>query len=83
VDKGETVTLEVSSGSAEVSVPDVIGLDEASARTKLEDAGFQVDVFDRTTTDPEQDGTVVDQQPVGGVLAKNESVVVITVARVG
>jgi hypothetical protein len=81
LEKRRTVTLTVSSGPAQVSVPDVTGLDADSARVKLENAGFDVAVVDQPTSDPDQDGVVVDQDPLGGTEADNGSTVTITVAR--
>ncbi len=40
--EGGTVTLRVSRGPVTVAIPDVTGLDEASARLELESAGFEV-----------------------------------------
>jgi len=42
--KGDEVQLVVSQGPELVKVPSVFGLDEADARTRLESAGFAVDV---------------------------------------
>lgn len=83
VREGTTVTLRVSTGPAEVAVPDVTGLDEASARLELENAGFDVRVTDQSTDDPTQDGLVVGQSPRGGATARDGAVVTITVARMG
>jgi beta-lactam-binding protein with PASTA domain len=80
VTKGTTVRLTVSSGPAQVTVPDVTGLDAASARKELEDAGFDVVADDQPTSDPDQDGMVVDQIPAGGSTAAKGSTVTITVA---
>src|SRR5918995_96102 len=82
VREGTTVTLRVSTGPAEVAIPDVIGLDEASARLELENAGFDVRVTDQSADDPTQDGLVVGQAPRGGSTASEGAVVTITVARV-
>lgn len=82
VREGTTVTLRVSTGPADVAVPDVTGLDEASARLELENAGFDVRVTDQSTDDPAQDGVVVAQSPRGGSTAREGAVVTITVARV-
>lgn len=79
--EGTTVTLRVSTGPAEVAVPDVTGLDEPSARLELENAGFDVRVTDQSTGDPAQDGLVVGQSPRGGSSAGEGAVVTITVAR--
>jgi beta-lactam-binding protein with PASTA domain/tRNA A-37 threonylcarbamoyl transferase component Bud32 len=42
--QGETVVVNVSSGPAEINVPDVIGMTVQQARQTLEAAGFQVQV---------------------------------------
>jgi beta-lactam-binding protein with PASTA domain len=79
--KGAAVTLRVSSGSAEVDVPDVTGLDEESARLELENAGFGVRVIDVSTTDAEKDGVVVGQSPPGGSASDQGGVVTISVGQ--
>jgi len=81
LEKGETVELEVSSGPAQVTVIDVVGFDEISAREQLEGAGFRVQVVDQPTSDVSQDGLVVAQDPPSGTQADEGSVVTITVAR--
>jgi PASTA domain len=83
VRRGATVTLRVSTGPASVAVPDVTGLDEASARTTLQNAGFDVNVVDEPTSDSAEDGTVVGQDPAVGTDAEKGSLVTITVARLG
>ena len=80
--EGATVKLTVSAGPAKVEIPDVTGLDEASARLELEQAGFRVHVVDESTTDPDQDGIVLRQTPLGGSSASEGATVTITVARV-
>jgi serine/threonine-protein kinase len=82
VRKGATVTLRVSTGPALIAVPDVTGLDEQSARQKLESTGFEVAVVDEPAADPARAGTVVGQDPAGGADAEKGSTVTITVARV-
>ena len=79
--KGAAVTLRVSSGPAEVDVPDVTGLDEESARLNLESAGFGVRVIDEPTTDAEKNGIVVGQSPPAGSASDQGGVVTITVGR--
>lgn len=79
--EGQTVTLTVSTGAARVDVPDVLGLDEQAARQELEGAGFDVTVVDEPTSDPDEDGVVLDQSPAGGSSQPEGSTVTITVAR--
>jgi serine/threonine-protein kinase len=59
VDKGTTVTLIVSKG--QVTVPNVVGTDQAAATKTLEDAGFKVNVVE----DPNAQG------PEGQVTAQS------------
>ena len=78
------VRLNVSTGpnpQAARSVPDVVGQDEATATTTLQNAGFVVEVIDQPTTDQTQDGIVVDEQPAGGTRAPRGSVITIYVGR--
>jgi eukaryotic-like serine/threonine-protein kinase len=83
VRKGALVTVRVSSGPAKLAVPDVTGLDEDAARLRLENAGFEVSVVDQPTSDPSRDAVVLDQTPAGGGEAAKNSVVTLTVARLG
>jgi serine/threonine-protein kinase len=78
-DKGSTVTLFVSSGPGQVTVPDVSGQSEGSAQAQLVGAGLKVNV---TQQDSEQEaGTVISQDPAGGASADKGSTVTIVVAR--
>jgi eukaryotic-like serine/threonine-protein kinase len=79
--KGASVTLYVSKGPTAVEVPDVTGLDEATAQTQLEDKGFVVNVRDRPTQDEAEDGNVVEQRPAATTQAKPGSTVTIFVGR--
>ena len=64
--RGATVTLQVSSGPSTVGVPDVVGTTESAARDTLVAAGLKVTVEEVEVTDPNQDGTVIYQDPVAG-----------------
>ncbi len=74
--KGDTVTMVVSKGPPLVEVPNVVGRNEAEARSALEDAGFVVKVNKPL-------GFVVfgvnSQDPRGGTKAPEGSTVTITV----
>ena len=78
--KGSTVAIVISSGPSSVAVPNVVGQDQDTAERTLEDAGFVVTTIEEPTTDPTQDGLVVDQNPRGGVQASPGSTVQIAVA---
>ena len=64
--RGGTIRINVSRGDGRKAVPDVVGLEEAPARQKLENAGFTVAVLDQDTSDPTEDGVVLDQNPPAG-----------------
>jgi serine/threonine-protein kinase len=83
VRKGSRVTINVSLGPSATTkpVPNVVGQDEQTATTRLEAAGFTVQVIDQSTTDPAEDGVVLDEQPAGGTKAPQGSEVTIYVGR--
>jgi PASTA domain len=80
--KGSSITLSVSSGPP-VDVPDVTGLRSADARQKLEGSGFKVTERDKATSDPADDGVVLEQSPAGGEKAGRGTTVTIIVGRLG
>jgi hypothetical protein len=80
-EKRSVITLTVSSGPETVVVPDVVGLDEASARAQLGSAGLAVTVTYEPTSDPGADGTVVAQMPASGASVSAEDGVTIMVAQ--
>lgn len=73
VQKGSTVTVVVSSGPAEVTVPTVTGQQTAAATATLFDAGFNVVVQQVAGKPP---GIVFDQNPSGGKLPKGATVTI-------
>ena len=79
--RGSRVTLRVSVGpeAQTTAVPDVVGDDQQAATTALRNAGFRVQVLQVPTTDPSQNGVVVDEQPAGGARAPSGSQVTIYV----
>jgi serine/threonine-protein kinase len=74
---------EASSAGAPAQVPTVIGEDEDAAIETLRNGGFAVQVVDRSTTDPSQDGVVIDQRPAAGGSAAAGTSVTIYVGRLG
>ena len=81
LDNGSLVTVYVSSGAAQVTVPDETGRTQAAAKADLEGRGFTVVVTQQDTSDPSMDGRVVDQTPNGGSKADPGSTVTIVVGR--
>jgi eukaryotic-like serine/threonine-protein kinase len=80
VDRGSTVTLIVSSGPEQVSVPGVVGQDKDTAVSRIEGAGLQVNVDQQETTNA-PDGEVISQNPTGGTTVVQGSTVTIVVAK--
>ena len=76
-----TVTLSVSKGPTTIEVPDVTGLDVASARQTLRAAGFRVTLTTSDTEDESLDGLVASQSPLGQTQAEADSTVAIEVWR--
>jgi eukaryotic-like serine/threonine-protein kinase len=79
VGRQSTVTITVSTGKAQVSVPDVVGLKEAKASSALSRAGLAAARQEREVTDPAQDGVVLEQRPGSGAQVDKGSQVVIVV----
>ncbi|HEY7454420.1 MAG TPA: PASTA domain-containing protein, partial [Thermoleophilaceae bacterium] len=79
VPRGETVTITVSTGKPQVEVPDVVGLGEDRATSRLNQAGLEPVREERPVTDPEQDGTVLEQRPGAGVQVDEGREVVIVI----
>ena len=77
--RGETVTITVSTGRPQVDVPDVIGIKERSATSRLASAGLEPVTQERTVTDPAQDGVVIEQRPAPGTQVDAGRQVVIVV----
>ena len=76
-EKGSTITLTVSSGSAQVTVPSVVGETESSASAALRNSGFGVSVgYDYSSTVAE--GVVISQSVTG--TADKGTTVTITVS---
>jgi len=69
---GSTVTINVSKGSAQVDVPNVVGMSRSEAETELESAKLVANAVVVPSDQPE--GTVVAQNPTGGQLRQGETV---------
>jgi serine/threonine-protein kinase len=78
---GAAVTVVVSRGAPTIAVPDLLGMSQADARTRIELEGLQLGTVTRRRTAGANPGTVVAQQPVAGSLAAAGTVVDIVVAR--
>jgi serine/threonine-protein kinase len=78
---GTTITLDVSKGPKTTALPDVTSQAQADAISTLRAAHFNVRVVAQDTTDPTQDGIVLNQNPQGGAQAKPGTTVTIVVGR--
>jgi serine/threonine-protein kinase len=78
VDKGSRVDVYVSSGPEIVTVPGVVGKDQADAKAALEDAGLRVTVHKEESTQPKD--RVTGQDPGEGSEVARGSRVTITVS---
>ena len=79
IEKGATVTLVISTGAVQVTVPSVTGSSQGAAESTLNNAGLRVAV---TEKESDQDpGTVLSQSPGGGSRVDKNSTVSIVVAK--
>jgi eukaryotic-like serine/threonine-protein kinase len=77
--EGSTVTITVSTGPGEASVPDVQGLPRADAEDQLRAAGFEPKVEEVFSADVKK-GRVVDTSPPQGSLIERGSTVTLRVS---
>lgn len=83
LEESKTLTLVVSKGTRtedKVSVPEVVGKMESSAKSELEAAGLKVSVKTKYSTDVAK-GKVISQSPGSGNQVTKNSTVVITVSQ--
>ena len=78
---GTSVTVVVSRGAPTIPVPDLLGMSQGDARTRVEVEGLQLGSVTRRRTASANAGIVVAQQPAAGTLAAPGTVVDIVVAR--
>src|SRR3546814_670381 len=79
--KGAQITIVVSSGPAESTVPSVVGLSEANAIATLQGDGFKVTVSEEDTADQSEDGRVTATSPSANSTAPEGATVTIPVGR--
>ncbi|MGE5274463.1 MAG: Stk1 family PASTA domain-containing Ser/Thr kinase [Verrucomicrobiota bacterium] len=79
--KGSTVTLYVSKGPTQSTVPDVSSFSRADAIATLRNSGFKVVVDTSDVQDPSLDGVVLFQTPAAGTSVDPGTAVTITVGR--
>jgi beta-lactam-binding protein with PASTA domain len=79
LDKGDAVSVTVSTGAPKTEVPDVTDKDEDDASRILEDKGFKVKLRHKVST--EDAGTVLEQDPAGGESVEKGTEITLTVAK--
>ncbi len=83
VQKGQTITLDVGSGTPsvpDVLVPNVVGFTLHDAQSAMFESGFQVDSIQASCNEP--NGDVCTQSPTGETMARKGSIVTLTVSNV-
>jgi serine/threonine-protein kinase len=80
--RGTTVTITVSTGPRQVTVPPVVGDSRDDAVSTLDDAGFAVVVTTTPVTSSAQDGAVVAETPAGGRAAEGSTVTLVVGVKV-
>jgi serine/threonine-protein kinase len=78
---GSPVTIVVSRGAPTIPVPELVGMSQGDARTRVETEGLQLGTVTRRRTTGVNPGIVIGQLPGAGTLAAPGTVVDIVVAR--
>jgi eukaryotic-like serine/threonine-protein kinase len=81
VPANQAITLVLSAGREQVTVPPVEGLNEQNARSQLEAAGLSVSVSEQDVSNPGQDGRVLSQSPAANQRVNRGDTVNIVVGR--
>ncbi|MFE9028799.1 Stk1 family PASTA domain-containing Ser/Thr kinase [Streptomyces iakyrus] len=81
VNKGDTISLVVSTGAPKVTVPSVTGLTLDEATDKLTGDKYEFKIETKTRTSPEEPGTVLEQNPTTGEEVEKGTTITLTVAK--
>ena len=79
--EGETVTMVVSTGPEQSTVPSVIGMTASEARAAIESAGFVYREGTPAPANASDDGKVVAQSPSGGTKADPGTTIVVRLGK--
>ncbi|MFC9965593.1 MULTISPECIES: Stk1 family PASTA domain-containing Ser/Thr kinase [Nocardia] len=80
IDEGSTVTLQVSTGPAQVAVPRILGMTQAEAEQALNSTGLQMDPnVQRRASSVADTDRVIGQEPTAGVRIDIEQPIVIVI----
>jgi serine/threonine-protein kinase len=77
--QGQRVTVVVSSGVAQFALPNVVGLDQDTAQSTLQDKGLVPVIQEQTSDQPE--GNVIQQDPLAGTKVSAGDRVTLTVSK--
>ena len=80
VNSGSAVNLVVSSGPAQVSVPNVVGMTQANATSAITTAGLVVGTVTTATSSTVASGSVISQTPTSGTSVNSGSAVSLVVS---
>lgn len=78
--KGSEVTVQLSSGAAEITIPDLTGKTQEEARNELEALGLSVGSVTTTESPELKEGMVVKTKPEAGAAAKKGDKVALVLA---
>ena len=78
---GSTVTVYVSTGASQTTVPNVVGDTQAQAAQQLQQAGLQANFVTVPVSRRSQDGIVQSQDPTGGTTVNQGSTVTVVVGQ--
>ncbi|WP_447038474.1 Stk1 family PASTA domain-containing Ser/Thr kinase [Streptomyces sp. DSM 118878] len=81
VDKGDTITVTVSTGAPKVAVPNVLNTPVAEATEKLEGDKYQFNVVTKSRESTEEKGTVLETDPEFGAEVEKGSSITLFVAK--
>ncbi|HEX6312280.1 MAG TPA: Stk1 family PASTA domain-containing Ser/Thr kinase [Acidimicrobiia bacterium] len=75
--RGDAVTMFISTGPMRVDVPNTVGMTQEEAQNQLIIRGFNVVVQPMLTTDTQQVGRVISQNPAGGQAEQGSTVTLV------
>ncbi|MEV0243528.1 Stk1 family PASTA domain-containing Ser/Thr kinase [Streptomyces sp. NPDC050674] len=81
VNKGDTISLVLSTGAPKVTVPSVTGLSVDEAKEKLAGDKYEFKIETKTRTSPEEPGKVLEQNPTTGEEVEKGSTITLTIAK--
>ena len=77
--KGSTITLHLSKGSKEGTVPNIVGQDYKKVEKKLKKAGYKLGIV-KSETSNKPEGTILTQDPAAGTNADKGTKINITIS---